>query len=140
MNAICGAMQDMACSVSTGSASMIFSGGAPISVAACNHADGRLTDCSKIRSGWKTVIIFDHPRRILSLTDVREPRRNFAVRNSSTREPWLFRSPGFGSGIRRLDGEAVGGRLTRTPPRRITLWLATSINRTTGSSTPFSRG
>ena len=22
-----------------------------------------------------------------------EPRRNFAVRNSSTREPWLFRSP-----------------------------------------------
>jgi hypothetical protein len=39
-----------------------------------------------------------------------EPRRNFAVRNSSTREPWLFRSPVFGSGIRRLDGEAVGGR------------------------------
>jgi hypothetical protein len=39
-----------------------------------------------------------------------EPRRNFAVRNSSIREPWLFRSPVFGSGIRRLDGEAVGGR------------------------------
>jgi hypothetical protein len=46
-----------------------------------------------------------------------EPRRNFAVRNSSTRKPWLFRSPVFGSGIRRLDGEAVGGRrLARTPP------------------------
>jgi len=46
-----------------------------------------------------------------------QPRRNFAVRNSSTREPWLFRSPVFGSGIRRLDGEAVGGRrLARTPP------------------------
>src|SRR5215469_11787870 len=42
-----------------------------------------------------------------------EPRRNFAVRNSSTREAWLFRSPVFGSGIRRLDGE--GGR--RPPPR-----------------------
>ena len=27
-----------------------------------------------------------------------EPRRNFAVRNSSTREPWLFRSPVFSSG------------------------------------------
>jgi hypothetical protein len=57
-----------------------------------------------------------------------EPRRNFAVRNSSTREPWLFRSPVFGSSIRRLDGEAVGGRpLARTPPRRVTRWLATSI-------------
>jgi hypothetical protein len=34
----------------------------------------------------------------------------------------------FGSGIRRLDGEAVGGRrLARTPPRRVTRWLATSI-------------
>jgi len=55
-----------------------------------------------------------------------EPRRNFAVRNSSTREPWLFRSPVFGSGIRRLDGEAVGRRLARTPPRRVTRWLATS--------------
>jgi hypothetical protein len=56
-----------------------------------------------------------------------EPRRNFAVRNSSTREPWLFRSPVFGSGIRRLDGEAVGGRrLARTPPRRVTRWLAAS--------------
>jgi len=30
-----------------------------------------------------------------------EPRRNFAVRNSSTPEPWLFRSPVFGSGIDR---------------------------------------
>src|SRR5215469_14083942 len=54
-----------------------------------------------------------------------EPRRNFAVRNSSTREPWLLRSPVFGSGIRRLDGEAVGDRrLARTPPRRVTRWLA----------------
>ena len=41
-----------------------------------------------------------------------EPRHNSAVRNSSTREPWLFRSPVFGSGIRRLDGR--GGR---RPPR-----------------------
>ena len=41
-----------------------------------------------------------------------EPRRNFGV---STRETRLFRSPVFGSGIRRLDGEAVGGRrLART--------------------------
>jgi len=55
-----------------------------------------------------------------------EPRRNFAVRNSSTRTPWLFRSPVFGSGIRRLDGEAVGGRrLARTQPRRVARWLAT---------------
>jgi hypothetical protein len=39
----------------------------------------------------------------------------------------MFRSPGFGSGIRRLDGEAVGGRrLARTPPRRVTRSLATS--------------
>jgi hypothetical protein len=46
---------------------------------------------------------------------------------ASTREPWLFRSPVFGSGIRRLDGEVVGGRrLARTPPRRVTCWLATS--------------
>jgi len=33
----------------------------------------------------------------------------------------------FGSGIRRLDGEALGGRhLARTPPRRVTRWLAVS--------------
>jgi len=57
-----------------------------------------------------------------------EPRRNFAVRNPSTREPWLFRTSVFGSGIRRIDGEAVGGRrLARTPPKRVTRWLATSI-------------
>jgi hypothetical protein len=57
-----------------------------------------------------------------------EPRRNFAVWNSSTREPWLFRSPVLGSAIRRLDGEAVGDRcLARTPPKRVTRWLATSI-------------
>jgi hypothetical protein len=38
------------------------------------------------------------------------------------REPWLFRSLVFGSGIRRLDGEAVDGRrLARTSPRRVTL-------------------
>ena len=42
-----------------------------------------------------------------------EPRRNFAVRNSSTQEPWLFRSPVFGSGIRRFDGDAVD----EPPPR-----------------------
>jgi hypothetical protein len=31
------------------------------------------------------------------------------------REPWLFRSLVFGSGIRHLDGDAIGGRrLTRT--------------------------
>jgi len=33
----------------------------------------------------------------------------------------------FGSGIRRLDGEALGSRrLARTPPRRVTRWLAAS--------------
>jgi hypothetical protein len=26
-----------------------------------------LTDCSKIRTSWKTVIIFDHPRRTMVL-------------------------------------------------------------------------
>ena len=36
-----------------------------------------------------------------------QPRRNFAVRNSSTREPWLFRSPVFGSGIRRLERDRI---------------------------------
>jgi hypothetical protein len=52
----------------------------------------------------------------------------------------LFRSPVFGSGIRRLDGEAVGGRhLARTPPRCVTL-AGDFDNRTTGSSTLFSRG
>src|SRR6516225_9304309 len=67
----------------------------------------------KIRTHWEIVIIFDHPRPPLSWTDIGEPRRNFAVRNSSTRGPWLFRSPVFGSGIRRLDRR--GGR--RPPPR-----------------------
>src|SRR6516225_5616805 len=47
----------------------------------------------KIRTHWEIVIIFDHPRPPLSWTDIGEPRRNFAVRNSSTRGPWLFRSP-----------------------------------------------
>jgi hypothetical protein len=36
-----------------------------------------------------------------------QPRRNFAVRNSSTRVPWLFRSPVFGSGIRRLERDRI---------------------------------
>jgi hypothetical protein len=46
----------------------------------------------------------------------------------------------FGSGIRRLDGAAVAGRrLARTPPRRVTHWLGDIDNRTTGSSTLFSR-
>jgi len=56
-----------------------------------------------------------------------EPRRNFSVRNLSTREPWLFRSPVLGSGIRRLDGEAVSGRRLasrwcdcRSPSQRVT--------------------
>ena len=39
----------------------------------------------------------------------------------------LFRSPMLGSGIRGFDGEALGGRrLARTPPRRVTPWLAAS--------------
>ena len=51
-----------------------------------------------------------------------EPRRNFAVPKFINTEAWLFRSPVFGSGIRRLDGEAVGGlRLARTPPKCVTL-------------------
>src|SRR5215471_8927074 len=41
--------------------------------------------------------------------------------------PWLFRSPVSGSDIRRLDGEAVGGRrLARTPTRGVARWLAAS--------------
>jgi len=35
----------------------------------------------------KIVIIFDHPRRAWSWANVREPRRNFAVRNPWTQEP-----------------------------------------------------
>src|SRR5215469_11524060 len=86
-----------------------------------------MTDCSKFRTHWKIVIIFDHPRRTLVPGQTSgKPRRNFAVRNSSTRGPWRFRSPVFGSGIRRPDGEAVGGRrLARTPPS-VTRGLATS--------------
>jgi hypothetical protein len=50
----------------------------------------------------------------------------------------------LGSGIRRFDGEALGGRrLARTPPRRFTRWLGFD-NRTTGSRSDrgalFSRG
>jgi hypothetical protein len=41
-----------------------------------------LTDCSKIRTHWKNVIIFDHPRRTWSWEASGEPRRNFAIRNS----------------------------------------------------------
>ena len=73
--------------------------------------------------------------------NVREPRRNFAVRNSSTRKPRLFRSSVFGSGIRRPDGETVGGcRLARTPPKTRHALAGDFDNRTTGSSTLFSRG
>jgi len=44
-----------------------------------------------------------------------------------------FCGPKFGSGIRRFDGEALGGRrLARTPPRRVTRSLGFD-NRTTGS-------
>ena len=54
----------------------------------CGHHRGprrRLTDGSKIRTHWKVVIIFfDHPHRTWSWANVREPRRNFAVRNSWT--------------------------------------------------------
>ena len=54
---------------------------------------------------------------------------------------WLFRLLVFGSGIRRLDGEAVGGRhLARTPPRRVTRWLAASTIAPPGSSALFNRG
>ena len=34
----------------------------------------------KNQNPWKIVIIFDHPRRIWSWANIREPRRNFAVR------------------------------------------------------------
>jgi hypothetical protein len=61
--------------------------------------------------------------------------------NSWTREPWLFRSLVFGSAIRRLDGEAVGGRrLTRTSLRRVTRRLAASTIAPPGSSALFNRG
>jgi hypothetical protein len=57
------------------------------------------------------------------------------------REPWLFRSLVFGSGIRRLDGEAVGGgHLARTSPRRVTRWLGASTIAPPGSSALFNRG
>jgi hypothetical protein len=82
----------------------------------------------KNQNPLEIVIIFDHPRRTLVL-DRRPGNRAANLRSeiSSTREPWLYRSPVFGSGVRRLDGEAVGGRrLARTPPRRVTRWLATS--------------
>jgi hypothetical protein len=52
-----------------------------------------------------------------------EPRRNFAVRNSSTREPWLFRSPVFGSGIRRPDGEAAAPK-PPSQPRQFAVTIA----------------
>jgi len=87
-----------------------------------------LTDCSKIRTLWKIVIIFDHRRRNWSWADVRETAPRFCgPKFMDNREPWLFRSPVFGSGVRRLDGEAIGGRrLARTPPRRVARWLAAS--------------
>ena len=78
-----------------------------------------MTDCSNIRTlknrnNLRSSSPHPGPRPTSG-----EPRRNFAVRNSSTRKPWLFRSPVFDSGIRRFDGEAVGGRrLARTPPQR----------------------
>jgi hypothetical protein len=100
-----------------------------------------LNDCSKIRTRRKIVIIFDHPSRTLVL-DRRpeEPRRNFAFRNLSTREPWLFRSPVFGSGIRRLDGEVVGGAPREDPAETRHALAGDFDNRTTGSGTLFSRG
>src|SRR6516165_3229584 len=89
---------------------------------------GDLTDCSKIRTRWKIVIIFDHPCRTLVLD--RRPGNRAAILRSE-----IHRHASHGCSdrrcpvraIRRLDGEAVGGRrLARTPPRRVTRWLATS--------------
>jgi hypothetical protein len=53
----------------------------------------------------------------------------------------LFRSLVFGSGIRRLDGEAVGGRTPREDPAQTRHAPAGGFdNRTTGSSALFNRG
>jgi len=46
----------------------------------------------------------------------------------------------FGSGIRRPDSEAVGGRLARTPPRRVTRCLAASTIAAPGSGALFNWG
>ena len=88
-----------------------------------------MTDCSKIRTRWKIVIIFDHPRRTLVLD--RRPGNRAAILRS---EIHRHRSHGCSDrrcSVRAFDdstGEAVGGRrLARTPPRRVTRWLATSI-------------
>jgi len=78
------------------------------------------------------------------LVVARRPENRAAILRSEiswTREPWLFRSLVFGSGIRRLDGEAIGGRrLARTSPRRVTRWLAASTIAPPGSSALFNRG
>src|SRR6516165_5221660 len=64
---------------------------------------------------------------IWSWADVRGTAAILRSEIHAHREPWLFRSPVFGSGVRRLDGEAIGDRrLARTLPRRVARWLAAS--------------
>jgi len=73
------------------------------------------------------VMIFDHPRRALVL-DKRPGNRATILRSE------IYRHGSHGCSDRRCSvrafddsGEAVGGRhLARTPPRRVTRWLATS--------------
>ena len=96
----------------------------------------------KNRNPLGNVIIFDHPRRTWSWADVRRTAPQFCGRKFHGHgSHWLFRSLVFGSGIRRLDGEAVGGRHhARTSPRRVTRWLAASTIAPPGSSALFNPG
>jgi hypothetical protein len=88
---------------------------------------GDLTDCSKIRTRWKIVIIFDHPRRTLVLD--RRPGNRAAIlrseihrhashgcsdRRCSVRafdDPTARRSAAAGSRGPRLDASRAGWRL-----------------------------
>src|SRR5262249_34906595 len=88
---------------------------------------------------WKNVIIFDHPSHTWSWADVRRTAPQFCgpkfmdTGAHSCSDRWCsvrhFSRVAFtpGDPIRRLDGEAVGGRrLARAPPRRVTRTLAAS--------------
>jgi hypothetical protein len=101
-----------------------------------------LTDCSKIRTHWKIVIIFDHPRRTLIVGRFQGTAPQFCgpkIRRHGSHG--LFQSPMFGSGIRRLDGEAArGGRVARTPPQARHTLAGGFDNRTADTSARFSRG
>jgi hypothetical protein len=76
----------------------------------------------KNQNPLENVIIFDHPRRAWSWADVGEPRRNFAVGNSWTREPCSVRAFDVSTARRsaaasrgpRPDGSRAGWRLRQS--------------------------